>query len=114
LTDGPTPAELTIARTLDTDVRQRQVYVSLDGSPVATMVFGDIARREIDPGPHRLRFNNTLVWKTVHFDAHPGERIEFVYANRPGRWTLGLLSLLGVAPLFLTIERRTGGGGAGT
>ncbi len=101
------PARLSVSRTLDSDVRQRQVYVSLDGEPVATMVFGGVFEREIAPGRHTLRFNNTLVWKTVTFDAAPGERVEFVFANRPGRWTLGFLSLIGVAPLFLTIERTT-------
>ena len=97
---------MTIARTHPLDVRQRQVYVSLDGESIATMLFGQTVEREINPGPHTLRFNNTLVWKTVHFDVGPGERVEFVYANRPGRWTLGFLSLIGVAPLFLTIEKR--------
>ncbi|HUF46393.1 MAG TPA: hypothetical protein VMM93_01195 [Vicinamibacterales bacterium] len=106
MTDGPPLARLIVARTHDADVGQRQVYVSLDGTSIATMVHGDVVEHDIAPGPHRLRFNNTLVWKTVHFDAGPGDRIEFVYANRPGRWTLGFLSLVGVAPLFLTIERR--------
>jgi len=107
LTDDATPARLTVARTHGADVRQRQVYVSLDGERLATMLFGDTVGREIAPGAHTLRFNNTLVWKTVPFDAKPGEHIEFVFANRPGRWTLGFLSLLGVAPLFLTVEHRT-------
>jgi len=106
LTDEATPARLIVSRTLDADVRQRQVYVSLDGQPLATMLFGQSVEREVQPGSHRLRFNNTLVWKTIHFDAAPGEQVEFVFANRPGRWTLGFLSLVGVAPLFLTIERR--------
>jgi hypothetical protein len=105
----PAPARLTVSRTHDADVRQRQVYVSLDGERLATMVFGDTVAREIAPGPHTLTFNNTLVWKRVPIDVAPGEQVEFVFANRPGRWTLGFLSLIGVAPLFLTIERRRGG-----
>jgi len=100
------PARLTVSRTHASDVRQRQVYLSLDGEPVATMLFGDTFEREIAPGRHTLKLNNTLVWKTVPFDAAPGERVEFVFANRPGRWTLGFLSLVGVAPLFLTVARR--------
>ena len=105
MTDETAPARLTVARTHSADVQQRQVYVSLDGEPLATMLFGQTVEREITPGAHTLRFNNTLVWKTIHFDASPGEHVEFVFANRPGRWTLGFLSLVGVAPLFLTIER---------
>ena len=103
---GSPPAQLTISRTHPDDVRQRQVYVTLDGESIATMLHGQTVEREIDPGAHTVRFNNTLVWKTVHFEAGPGERVEFVYANRPGRWTLGFLSLIGVAPLFLTVEKR--------
>jgi hypothetical protein len=100
------PARLVVSRTHEADVRQRQVYASLDGDRLATLLFGDVVEREITPGPHTLRLNNTLVWKTMHFEAAPGDRIEYVFANRPGRWTLGFLSLVGVAPLFLTVERR--------
>ena len=106
MTDETAPARLTVSRTHDADVRQRLVYVSLDGERLATMLFGESVEREIAAGPHTLRFNNTLVWKTIGFDAAPGEHVEFVFANRPGRWTLGFLSLVGVAPLFLTIERK--------
>jgi hypothetical protein len=97
---------VTVSRTHPADVRQRQVYVTLDGEPIATMLHGQTVEREIEPGAHTVRFNNTLVWKTVRFEAGPGERVEFVYANRAGRWTLGFLSLIGVAPLFLTVEKR--------
>jgi hypothetical protein len=101
------PATLTVSRSLPADIGQRQVYVSLDGQRIATLLFDESVTREIAPGPHKLTLNNTLVWKTFRFDAADGQRIEFVFANRPGRLTLGFLSLLGVAPLFLTVERRS-------
>lgn len=100
------PTRLTVSRTHPDDIGQRQVFASLDGQPLATMLCGDTVTREITPGSHRLRLNNTLVWKTLEFQAAPGDHVEFRYANRPGRWTLGFLSLLGVAPLFLTVERQ--------
>ena len=99
-------ARVTISRTLATDVGQRQVYVSLDGERIATLLFGESVTREVAPGPHRITLNNTLVWKTMRFDAQPGADVEFAFANRPGRFTLGFLALMGVAPLFLTVERR--------
>jgi len=99
---------VTVTRNLPEDVGQRQVYVSLDGQPWATLLFGQSATRELQPGRHQLRANNTLVWKTVPFDATPGEHVHFDLANRPGRWSFSVLALLGVGPLFLTIERRTG------
>ena len=99
------PARLVVARTLATDVAQRQVYVSLDDERIATLLFGERIEREIPPGPHRLRLNNTLVWKTLDFDAAPGELVEFHFANRPGRLALPFLAVMGVAPLYLTVER---------
>jgi hypothetical protein len=46
-----------------------------------------------------------LIWKRVPFTAAPGEHVRFGVANRASRLTLGFLSLMGVAPLYLTIER---------
>jgi hypothetical protein len=100
------PARLTVARHLPIDVQQRQIFLSLDGQPWTALVFGESATRDIPPGPHRLRAHNTLVWKTVAFDAVPGEQIVFDAANRPGKSLLSALALLGVGPLFLTFERR--------
>jgi hypothetical protein len=102
----PASARVTVYRTHDDDVRQRQVIVHLDGGPRTTLMFGQTFTREIAPGPHKLRFDNTLVKKTLEFDAAPGEHVEIDVVNHPGRLTLGFLSLLGVAPLFLRVERR--------
>jgi hypothetical protein len=100
------PARLTVVRHLPIDVQQRQIFVSLDGQPWTALVFGDSKTRDIPAGAHRIRVHNTLVWKTVAFDAAPGEQIVFDAANRPGKWLLSALALLGVGPLFLTFERR--------
>jgi len=99
------PARLVVARTLTSDVGQRQVYVTLDGEDLATLLFGQSVTREIAPGPHRLKLNNTLVWKSVDFTALPGEQVEFHLANRAGRFALPFLALMGVAPLYLTVQR---------
>jgi hypothetical protein len=99
-------SRVTVTRNLPIDVQQRQIFVSLDGAPLATLVFGQSVTRPIAPGPHRIRAHNTLVWKNLEFDVRPGEDVQFDLANRPGRWLLGALALLGVGPLFLTFERR--------
>ena len=101
-----TPARVTVSRNLPTDIQQRQVFVSIDGQPWATLVFGQSATREIPPGAHQIRAHNTLVWKTLSFEAAPGAHVEFDIANRPGRGLLSGLALLGAGPLFLTFERR--------
>jgi len=99
------PARLVVARTLATDVGQRQVYVLLDGENIATLLFGQSVTRDIAPGPHRLKLNNTLVSKSVDFIVSPGEQVEFHLANRAGRFALPFLALMGVAPLYLTVQR---------
>ena len=98
-------ARLTVERTSNQDVGTRQVVVSLDSEPFATLLFGDRATREIEPGHRRLRAHNTLVWKTVEFDISPGEHVQFGVVNRAGFGSMALVALLGVGPLYVTIER---------
>ncbi len=96
---------LTVERRDPADVRTRQLVVSLDGEPFATLLFGQTVRRSIPPGRHRLRVHNTLVWKTVTFDAAPGEQIQFRAVNRAGPGSMTLLALLGAGPLYVSVER---------
>ena len=99
------PASITITRKHPADVKTRQIVVSLDGEPLATLLYGEQVSREVPPGPHRLRAHNTLFWKTVHLDLAPGEQARFRAINRAGVGTYALLGLLGVGPLYLTFER---------
>jgi hypothetical protein len=101
----PGNARLTVERTSKADVRQRQIVLSLDGNPFATLLYGESATREITPGPHRLRAYNTLVWKTVAFEIAAGETLRFAAVNRAGPGTMALIGLLGVGPLYVTLER---------
>jgi len=96
---------VTVERTSETDVQHRQVILSIDGQPFATLMFGKSETRPIEPGHHTLKAYNTLVWKTAEFDLAPGEHARFQVINRPGRWTYPLVALLGVGPIYLTIER---------
>jgi hypothetical protein len=102
------PARLTVERTSPDDVQTRQVVLSLDGERFAVLLFGERASREIPPGHHVLRGHNTLVWKTMEFDAHPGEHVRFRIVNRAGLGSMGLVALLGVGPLYVTLERLPG------
>ena len=96
-----------MSRTLDGDVGQRQVYVDLDGERLGNLLAGERFVKEIAAGRHILKLNNTLVWKTVEFEAAAGEIIEYRFANKAGRFALPFLAVLGVAPLYLSIERVT-------
>lgn len=101
---GTAPARLTVYRRSPDDARQRQVILSLDGAPLATLLYGQQVTREIPPGAHRLRANNTLVWKTVAFDAAPGGHVQFTIVNRGVPGLLGMIALLGAGPMYVTID----------
>ena len=98
-------ATLTIARQSPNDVGIRQVIVSLDGNPFGVLFNGDSVTREVPPGEHRLRLYNTLVWKNVPLDLKPGEHVRFMVTNRAGWGTYAMVAMLGVGPIYLTIER---------
>jgi hypothetical protein len=98
-------ATITVTRKAPQDVRVRQIYLSIDGKTVAELLFGQAFTTDVEPGPHRLRANNTLVWKTVDCQLKPGEHATFIVVNRPGPGTYAMLSLLGTGPIYLTFER---------
>ncbi len=104
--DTPT-ARITVARTSPQDVRVRQIYISVDGTRVAELLYGQSFTTELAPGPHRLRANNTLLWKTLECALERGEHAEFVVVNRPGPGTYAMLSLLGAGPIYLAFYRKS-------
>ena len=97
------PTRLTIHRTSALDAKDRQIIMSLDGRRVATLMFGQTITCEIAPGRHTLRANNTLVWKTVHFDVAPGEDVHYTTINRAPGSLLYLLFVFGVGPMYVTL-----------
>jgi hypothetical protein len=99
------PAAVTITRTSDADFKTRQLVVSIDGEHIATLLWGDSITRELQPGSHRMRVHNTLVWQTVEFTLAPREQLYFEVVNRPGPGTLVMTLLFGIGPLYLTVRR---------
>jgi hypothetical protein len=98
---------VTISRTHPTDCGQRQVVARLDRGAKVTLLFGESFTMELSPGAHRLLVHNTLMWKHVKFAVESGEHLEFVVINRARWWTYGMVGVLGAAPLFLTVQRRS-------
>jgi hypothetical protein len=98
-------ARLLITRSNPRDVGNRQIFVSLDGSALGDLLFKEQIERPITPGHHRLRVHNTLFWKTLEFEAQPGETVHFETTNYASRGFVSLVLILGVAPLFLSVER---------
>jgi hypothetical protein len=103
---APQPARVTVYRTHDEDVRQRQVIARIDDGQRHQLVFGESFTQEVPAGRHVVHGHNTLVKRRLEFDAAPGEHVEIDAINRPGKITLGFLSLLGVAPLYLELKKR--------
>ena len=98
-------ATITISRTAPEDVRVRQIYISVDGRTVTELLYGQSFTTDIEPGSHRLRANNTLVWKTITCALEAGEHARFRVVNRPGFGTYLMLGLLGTGPIYLTFAR---------
>jgi hypothetical protein len=99
------PSMLTVRRTARQDVQDRQVYLSVDGEEWATLMYGKSVSREIAPGRHVLKANNTLVRRSVTFDAAPGEHVRFQCVNK-AHWTaMVFMAFLGAAVLTVTLTR---------
>jgi hypothetical protein len=98
-------ARLTIRRDSPEDVGYRQVLFTLDDDPIGEVLYRQTLTREIAPGHHRLKANNTLVWKTVEFNANAGDKIRFVVTNYAKAGFYFILGVFGAAPLFLKLER---------
>jgi hypothetical protein len=99
-------SQLTVTRASEADVKQRQVILKLDGEPFAVLLFGESVTRQIEPGSHRLRFDNTWAKKTVEFKVDEGEHVTYNVINRAGRLTWWMVAALGAGPMYLTIERQ--------
>ena len=98
-------SQIIIDRTSPDDVQDRQIYVNLDGTPIATLLYGRSVTTELAPGPHTLLADNTLKKKTVEFTAQAGEQIHFRVVSRPGWAYVFLVGFFGAAPVNLSIER---------
>mgnify|MGYP003337871004 CR=1 FL=1 len=85
MSDSPapdtTPARLLVTRQSERDCRSRQIFVSLDGTSVGDIVFGEKIDKPMNPGHHVVRIHNTLFWKTLEFDAAPGETVQIGRAH---------------------------------
>jgi hypothetical protein len=98
---------ITISREHPSDCGQRQVFLRVDDGARVVLVFGESFTTDLEPGRHRLRVHNTLMWKTIDFAIEPGEHLEFIVINSARWWTAGMAGVLGAAPLFLRVERRS-------
>jgi hypothetical protein len=99
-----TPAsQIQLARTSPNDVQNRQVYINLDGNPLATLLYGRSVTKPIGPGEHVLVANNTWKRRKLYFTVAAGEQVAFQIVSRPG-WGYNLLvGFFGAAPMEVDI-----------
>jgi len=102
-------AWLTVRRTSAEDIKERELYVSLDGKRLGILKYGDSATISILPGRHELRAHNTLSRKKAEFDAAPEQQIRFKLANVPGKGFAYWAFFLGAALFWTLLEREDDG-----
>lgn len=83
----------------------RGLNLSLDGQELAHVRAGRAIVKEIEPGHHRLKADNTYHAKTVEFDAETGEQVHFRITNKVGFFGSMVIALLGAGPMHLVIDR---------
>ncbi|MGC1619798.1 MAG: hypothetical protein WA765_15010 [Candidatus Acidiferrum sp.] len=98
-------ATITIRRTSNEDVQQRQIIVKLDGETVGELFYGDTISVPASAGHHKLQVDNTWNWKTVELDVAAGEHLKFQTMSKAGRLTWFLVSLFGAGPIYVSIKR---------
>ncbi|MBX0330734.1 hypothetical protein K2Z83_24045 [Oscillochloris sp. ZM17-4] len=96
--------QITVARTLESDIGIREVRVWLDDELIATLKNKQSVTRVIAPGRHTVRAHNTLVGKSIDFELAEGEHARFSTSNRTG-CASSLIFLLGAGPIYLSLDR---------
>ena len=98
-------AHITVHRESPDDVGISEIFVSIDGKRVAILGPHETFTAEVTPGPHHLRADNTLFWKTQDLVLRAGEHARFVAINKAGFGAFLFMIFLGASPLYLTFQR---------
>jgi hypothetical protein len=85
--DAEHSATVTVHRTATHDVRERELYVSIDHGPNSILRFGDSVSRRI-----------------AEFDIAPGQEIRFKAVNVRGKGYLWTAAFFGFALMFTELE----------
>lgn len=98
------PTLLTVHRTLPEDEGTRQIILTLDGTRMCQLVYGQRCTRELLPGRHTLKVDNTLFRKTFEFEVEPGGHAQFTVWNRSwGAAFYFYIMFIGPPPLLLGV-----------
>jgi hypothetical protein len=100
-----TRAQITVARTSDDDVQQRQIVVKVDGERIGELMFGETLTIPVRAGRHELMVDNTWNRKKLEVVVAAGEQVKFRTVSRAGRFTWFLVGMLGAGPIYVSVER---------
>jgi hypothetical protein len=99
-------ARLIITRDHPEDIQDRPVYLWIDGEKWdRPLKYGKTFERELPPGHHKVKANNTLFSTTVEFDAAPGETVRYRCENGLTGGGMVMVLMMGVAYLRVRLTR---------
>jgi hypothetical protein len=99
-------AQLVIVRDHPQDIQDRPVYLWIDGEKWdAVLKYGTTFTRDVTPGHHTVKANNTLFSTTVEFDAAPGETVRYRCENGLSPGGIVMTLFMGVAYLRVRLKR---------
>ena len=99
-------ARLVITRDHPQDVQDRPVYLWIDGEKwEGVLRYGKTFTRELPPGHHTVKANNTLFSHKIEFDAQPGETIRYRCENGLTGGGMVMVLMLGVAYLRVRLVK---------
>jgi len=99
-------ARLSITRDHPQDIQDRPVYLWIDGEKVdEPLRYGKTFERDVSPGHHTVKANNTLFSTTVEFDAASGETVRYRCENGLTGGGMIMVLMMGVAYLRVRLKR---------
>jgi hypothetical protein len=99
-------AHLEISRNHPQDIQDRPVYLWIDGEKWdGVLKYGATFTRDLTPGPHTIKANNTLFSHTVKVDVADGETVRFRCENGLTGGGMVMVLMMGVAYLRVRLTR---------
>lgn len=95
---------LTVRRDSPKDSGFRQVHVFLDERPIGILNPGDSVEEEIEPGKHALKVYNTLVTKSLEFEAVEGQPVAFLTGNQASGCLMVIAVSFGIGVMGVFLE----------
>jgi hypothetical protein len=98
----PPFATIEIVRDTAADVQDRWVRIFINEDPEEILRYGETFRRQLPPGPHRIKAHNTLSSDTLDIELAAGQTLRIRCHNHFSRG--GILTMLTIGFAFITIR----------